>query len=42
MIILKDSEKSSDKIQSSTSIYDKNCPESGHEGNLPQHKKKQI
>ena len=36
MIISIDVEKSFDKIQP---IYDKNSPECGHQGNIPQHNK---
>ena len=40
MIILIDAEKAFDKIQhKSTPMYDKNSPESGHRGNLPQYNK---
>ena len=40
MIISIDAEKAFDKIQHP--IYDKNSPESGHRGNLPQHNKGHI
>ena len=39
MIISIDAEKAFDKT---TPIYDKNSPESGHRGNLPQHNKGHI
>ena len=39
MIISIDAGKTS---QNSTPIYDKNSPESGHRGNIPQHNKSHI
>ena len=39
MIISIDSEKAFDKIQH---LFDKNSPENGHRGNLPQHNKGHI
>ena len=40
MIISIDAEKAFDKIQHP--VYDKNSPENGHRGNLPQHNKGHI